>query len=63
MAGCIFPGVIIFFAVIALGITIKLRRKVELPVFLFLMAFEILALLAAGWIFVIHGVMIEMGAG
>ena len=47
-------------AIAALVLTIKIRKKVEFSVFLFLIAFEIIVILAAGWVFVIHGTIIKM---
>ena len=48
-------------AITALVLTIRQRRKMELPVFLYLVAFESTVILAAAWVLVIHGAIIEMG--
>ena len=48
-------------AIAALILTLRQRKKMELPVFLYLVAFEIIMILAATWILVIHGAIIEMG--
>ena len=48
-------------ALAALVLTIKIRKKVEFPVFLFLITFEIIVILAAGWVGIIYGAMMEMG--
>ena len=53
-------GAVGLLAIAALVLTIKIRKKVEFSVFLFLIAFEIIVILAAGWVFVIHGTIIEM---
>ena len=51
---------VILTVIAALIFTIKKRKRMEHSVFLFLLTFEILALLAAGWVFVIYGAIIEM---
>lgn len=48
-------------AIVALLVTIRSRKKMELSVFLALIAFEVIVIFAAGWILLIHGAMIEMG--
>ena len=53
-------GAVGLLSIAALVLTVKIRKKVELPVFLFLIAFEIMVLLAAGWVLVIHGAIMEM---
>ena len=53
-------GAVGLLAIAALVLTKKIRKKVEFSVFLFLIAFEIIVILAAGWVFVIHGTIIEM---
>ena len=60
MAEFMISGAVGLLAIAALVLTKKIRKKVELPVFLFLIAFEIIVILAAGWVFVIHGTIIEM---
>ena len=60
MAELVISGAVVLMAIAALVLTIKIRKKVEFSVFLFLIAFEIIVILAAGWVFVIHGTIIEM---
>ena len=48
-------------AIVALILTFRSRKKMEFSVFLFLIAFEIIVMLAAGWAFLIYGAIIEMG--
>lgn len=57
----IISGVVVLLAIIAVCLTVKIRKKLELSVVLFLVAFEVIVILAAGWAFVIHGTIIEMG--
>ena len=60
MAEFMISGAVGLLAIATLVLTIKIRKKVEFSVFLFLIAFEIIVILAAGWVFVIHGTIIEM---
>lgn len=60
MAEFMISGAVGLLAIAALVLTKKIRKKVEFSVFLFLIAFEIIVILAAGWVFVIHGTIIEM---
>lgn len=53
--------VIMLAAIAALIVTIRKRKRIELSVFLFLVAFEIIVILASGWVFMIYGAIIEMG--
>ncbi len=61
MTGFIVSIVVILVAVTALIVTIRKRKRMELPIFLFSIAFELLVILAAGWAFLIYGAIIEMG--
>ena len=61
MTKFIISGVVLLLAIVALGLTIKIRKKMEFPIFLFLIAFESLVILATGWMFVIYGAIVEMG--
>lgn len=61
MTGFIVSIVVILVAITALIVTIRKRKRIELPIFLFSIAFELLVILAAGWAFLIHGAIIEMG--
>ena len=61
MMDFIVSAAVVLMAIIALCLTVKIRQKLDLSVFLFLIAFEIIVILAAGWVFVIHGAIIEMG--
>ena len=61
MTGFILSAAVELAAIAALIFTIKYRKKVELPIFLALIAFEVIVILAAGWTFLIYGTMIEMG--
>lgn len=61
MMDFIVSGVVGLLTIIALGVTIKIRKKLEISVFLFLVAFEVIVILAVGWVFVVHGAIIEMG--
>lgn len=60
MTGVIVSLVVEIIAIVALILTFRFRKKMEFSVFLFLIAFEIIVILAAGWVFVIHGTIIEM---
>ena len=61
MTGFILSAVVELAVIAALIFTIKYRKKVELPIFLALIAFEVIVILAAGWTFLIYGTIIEMG--
>ena len=61
MMDFIVSGVVGLLTIIALGVTIKIRKKLEISGFLFLVAFEVIVILAVGWVFVVHGAIIEMG--
>ncbi len=61
MTGFIVSIVVILVAITALIVTIRKRKRMELPIFLFSIAFELLVILAAGWAFLIYGAIIEMG--
>ena len=61
MTGFIISAEVALAAIAALIFTIKNRKKMELSLFMFLIAFEIIVILAAGWTFLIYGTMIEMG--
>lgn len=61
MTGFIVSIVVILVAITALLVTIRKRKRMELPIFLFSIAFELLVILAAGWAFMIYGAIIEMG--
>ncbi len=61
MTGFIVSIVVILVAITALIVAIRKRKRIELPVFLFSIAFELLVILAAGWAFLIYGAIIEMG--
>ena len=62
MTGFILSAAVELAVIAALIFTIKYRKKMELPIFLFSIAFELLVILAAGWAFLIYGTMIEMGS-
>lgn len=61
MMELIISGAVTLMAIIALCLTVKIRKKVDLSVFLFLIAFEIIVIFAAGWVGIIYGAMMEMG--
>lgn len=61
MTGFIVSTAVILVATAALIVTIRKRKKMELSTFLFLIAFEIIVILASGWAFLIYGAIIEMG--
>ena len=48
-------------AMAALVLTIRQRKKMELPVLLYLAAFEIMVIFAAGWMITLYGSILEMG--
>lgn len=61
MTGVIVSFVVLIMAIVALILTFRFRKKRESSVFLFLIAFEFIVMLAAGWAFLIYGAIIEMG--
>ena len=61
MTGVIVSFVVLIMAIVALILTFRFRKKIESSVFLFLIAFEFIVMLAAGWAFLIYGAIIEMG--
>ena len=61
MTGVIVSLVVEIIAIVALILTFRFRKKMESSVFLFLIAFEFIVMLAAGWAFLIYGAIIEMG--
>lgn len=61
MTGVVVSLVVEIIAIVALILTFRFRKKMEFSVFLFLIAFEIIVMLAAGWAFLIYGAIIEMG--
>ena len=61
MTGVIVSFVVLIMAIVALILTFHFRKKIESSVFLFLIAFEFIVMLAAGWAFLIYGAIIEMG--
>lgn len=61
MTGFIISIVVMAMAVAVLVVTIIFKKKMELAHFLFLIAFEIIGILVAGWAFMIYGAIIEMG--
>ena len=61
MTGFIISAAVELAAIAALIFTIKYRNKMELTIFLALIAFEVIVSLAAGWMFLIYGTIIEMG--
>ena len=62
MTGFILSAAVELAVIAALILTIRKRKRMELPIFLFSIAFELLVILAAGWAFLIYGTMIEMGS-
>ena len=60
MTGIIVSFVVLIMAIVALILTFRFQKKMEFSVFLFLIAFEIIVMLAAGWVLVIHGAIMEM---
>ena len=61
MTGFIISAAVELVAIAALIFTIRNRKKMDLSIFLSLIAFEVIVILAAGWTFLIYGTMIEMG--
>lgn len=61
MTGFIISAAVELVAIATLIFTIRNRKKLELPIFLALIAFEVIVILAAGWTFLIYGTIIEMG--
>ena len=61
MTGFILSAAVELAVIAALIFTIKYRKKMELPILLALIAFEVIVILAASWTFLIYGTMIEMG--
>lgn len=61
MTGFILSAAVELAVIAALIFTIKYRKKMELPILLALIAFEVIVILAAGWTFLIYGTIIEMG--
>ena len=61
MTGFIISPAVELVAIATLIFTIRNQKKLELPIFLALIAFEVIVILAAGWTFLIYGTIIEMG--
>lgn len=61
MIGVIISTAVELVAIAALLLTIKYRRKMELPILLTLIAFEAIVILAAGGMFLIYGAIVGMG--
>lgn len=61
MTGFIISAALALATITALIFTIRNRKKMEHSLFLFLITFEIIVILAAGWAFMIYGAIIEMG--
>lgn len=61
MTGFIISATVEVVVITALILTIKKRKKIELSIFLFLIAFEVFVMLVSGWAFIIYGTIIEMG--
>ena len=61
MTGFIISAAVELVAIATLIFPIRNRKKLELPIFLALIAFEVIVILAAGWTFLIYGTIIEMG--
>lgn len=61
MTGFIISAAVELVAIATLIFTIRNQKKLELPIFLALIAFEVIVILAAGWTFLIYGTIIEMG--
>lgn len=61
MTRFIFSALVMFMAIGALFFTIMKRKKIEFSIFLFLLAFEIIIILVAGWAFIIYGAILEIG--
>ena len=61
MTEFIISGMVVLLAIVALGFTIRQRKKLKLSAFLYLAAFEVVVILAAAWVLVIYGAIMEMG--
>ena len=61
MTGFTISAAVELVAIATLIFTIRNRKKLGLPIFLALIAFEVIVILAAGWTFLIYGTIIEMG--
>lgn len=61
MTEFIISGMVALLAIVALGFTIRQRKKLKLSAFLYLAAFEVVVILAAAWVLVIYGAIMEMG--
>lgn len=60
MAGFMISLVVEVIAVTALALTIRFRKRIEFSAYLFLIAFEVILMIAAGWVFICYGAVIEM---
>lgn len=60
MAEFIFSLAMMLVAAAALILTARSRKKLGITVFLPLIALEIMVILAAGWMFLVYGAVIEM---
>lgn len=61
MTGFIISAAVELVAIATLIFTIRNRKKLELLIFLALIAFGVIVILVAGWMFLIYGTIIEMG--
>ena len=61
MTGFTISAAVELVAIATLIFTIRNQKKLKLPIFLALIAFEVIVILAAGWTFLIYGTIIEMG--
>lgn len=53
-------GIIELLAVAGLVVTIAFRKKLETSLFLYLLAFEIIVIIANAWLFICYGAVVEM---
>lgn len=60
MTGFLISLIVEVTAIAALVLTLRLRKKMALSACLFLIAFEVIGMLAAGWALVCYGAVIEM---
>lgn len=61
MTEFVISGLIELLAVTGLVVTIAFRKRLETSLFLYLLAFEIIVIIANAWLFICYGAVVELG--
>lgn len=61
MTNVIISGIIELLAVVGLVLTIVFRKRLETSLFLYLLAFEVIVIIANAWLFICYGAVVELG--